>query len=220
MNVQNTKAIVTLLVGESYETNWRTFCKPQWESYANKYGYDLIALNRPLDASARAQNRSPAWQKCLILSQEFALPNGFDFIVNTGVLVLSASHHRELLESVYFGYEEKGGREWQMEMRPLSYELLKAGVVHWLDPRFNVMWSNTEFIYYPFLLRPELPRDFVSRAKRKLAKIMRLPSLKKLHGACITATFNNSFFLHFGGPNMQEMGLVDQLATSWLKYPF
>jgi hypothetical protein len=32
----------------------------------------------------------------------------------------SPQYHRELLEKTYTTYEEKGGREWHMEMRPLS----------------------------------------------------------------------------------------------------
>jgi len=44
-----------------------------------------------------------------------------------------------VLEHVYNSYEEKGGREWHMEQRPLSYELVKAAKEHWMDPRFNVL---------------------------------------------------------------------------------
>ncbi|MGP8244585.1 MAG: hypothetical protein ACLQVN_08715, partial [Bryobacteraceae bacterium] len=36
--------------------------------YARAYGFDVIALDQPIDTSERARRRSPAWQKCLILS--------------------------------------------------------------------------------------------------------------------------------------------------------
>jgi hypothetical protein len=36
------------------------------------YGYDLICIDEPLDDSERARKCNPSWQKCLILSQEFA----------------------------------------------------------------------------------------------------------------------------------------------------
>ena len=62
------KALVTLAVGKSYESIFDTYCRPLWSQYAEKYQFDLIVFTQPLDSSSRAQSRSPAWQKCLILS--------------------------------------------------------------------------------------------------------------------------------------------------------
>ena len=70
--MKNQKVIVTIAIGEKYVGSWKKYCQPNWQAYAHKYGYDLICLERPLDSSSRAQLRSPAWQKCLILSQGFA----------------------------------------------------------------------------------------------------------------------------------------------------
>ncbi|MBD1217750.1 MAG: hypothetical protein H9536_10600 [Aphanizomenon flos-aquae Clear-A1] len=64
------KAIVTLLIGQKYQERWKTICAKNWQQYADKHGYDLVCIDKPLDNSARAQNRSPAWQKCLILGDE------------------------------------------------------------------------------------------------------------------------------------------------------
>src|SRR5205085_9972201 len=50
-------------------SQWNRRCKANWQRYAEKYGYDLICLEQPLDTSARAQSRSVAWQKCLILGE-------------------------------------------------------------------------------------------------------------------------------------------------------
>ena len=36
-------------------------------------------------------------------------------------------------------------------MRPLSYELIKADLVHWIDHRFNAVWKNIKCLHYPFL---------------------------------------------------------------------
>ena len=58
----------------------------------------------------------------------YGLPGGFDSVVQTGVMVLSPRHHRTLLEAVYETYDDRGPG-WNYEMRPLSYELLRAGVV-------------------------------------------------------------------------------------------
>ncbi|PWT74318.1 MAG: hypothetical protein C5B60_06910, partial [Chloroflexi bacterium] len=203
------RALVTLAIGKKYAAFWHKVAEPSWRWYAQKYDFDLICIEHPLDISRRAQDRSAAWQKCLILSQDFAqryeqlvwldtdmlinnraapdvaadvplekvgaveemlfsprgltilpswprhlrkicgttgreyyaiwgLPNDCDAVVNTGLLVLSPRYHRELLESIYYDYEERGeGRELQMEMRPLSYELCRAGLIYWLDHRFN-----------------------------------------------------------------------------------
>jgi hypothetical protein len=66
------KAIVTLAIGDYYRNQWEELCRSNWTEYANKHGYDLFCLDKPLDLSARATDRSAAWQKCLILSVDFA----------------------------------------------------------------------------------------------------------------------------------------------------
>jgi lipopolysaccharide biosynthesis glycosyltransferase len=65
-------AIVTLVLGERFQNLWQTYCEWNWRQYAEKHNLDLIVLTEPLDRSDRAQSRSPSWQKCLILSQEFS----------------------------------------------------------------------------------------------------------------------------------------------------
>jgi hypothetical protein len=64
----NKKAIVTLAVGAEYAARFEALCRPNWAAYAERHGYDLVVITKPLDNSARAQGRSPAWQKCLIFS--------------------------------------------------------------------------------------------------------------------------------------------------------
>src|SRR5260370_9191320 len=221
--MKNQKAIVTFAIGEKYYTNWKNFCKPNWQAYGEKCGFDLICIDDRLDTSDRASKRSVSWQKCLILSQDVAgsydkivwidsdimlnacapdittgvsldkvgavedqtfsqlvflkrafnlwpeaiinytpqeyysnygLPGDCDRVFNAGVMVLSPQFHRSVLEHVYNYYEEKGGREWHMEQRPLSYEMVTAGKVHWIDPRFNVLWGFEEIANYPFLREP------------------------------------------------------------------
>lgn len=70
--MSNTKAIVTLAIGKQYLESWRRICLNNWQQYADAYDYDIICIDKLLDVSTRAQNRSPAWQKCLILSQDFS----------------------------------------------------------------------------------------------------------------------------------------------------
>jgi hypothetical protein len=65
-------AIVTLAIGDEHLSQWRKYCEPTWRAYATKHRHDLIVIDQPLDSSARAAERSMAWQKCLVLSQDFA----------------------------------------------------------------------------------------------------------------------------------------------------
>jgi hypothetical protein len=284
--MKNQQAIVSIAIGDKYLVNWKRYCEANWRSYANKNGFDLICFEQPLDKSERASKRSPAWQKCLILSQEavrdyervvwvdsdimfndcapditagvhrdkvgaiddggfsevfhkrihklwptaipnstpreyyrrYGLPDDCDKAVNTGVLVLSPFYHRDILEHVYDNYEEKGGREWHMEQRPLSYELLKRDLVQFLDPRFNVMLPVEEIVHYPFLLPPPAPPDpkgLLARIERKVRKMLPVSSPDQTFRiAAVNTIYQSSYFMHFGG-KIDDMALVNPGASSW-----
>jgi hypothetical protein len=265
-------AIVTLAVGARHRSLWHAHCKRNWEAYATRHGYDVICIDQPLDHSERAGERSPTWQKCLILGQpfansyerivwmdsdvlinpaapplvdgvpldrvgavdEYATPtrelyrqslqklyrhweaNGISFnrnetpaefyaafglpachtsVVQPGVLVLSPQHHRDLLERVY-SYEERGGDLWG-EWRPLSFELLEAGAVEWLDHRFNYPWPMYKAQHFPFLLN----HPHHTRARE-----------------AATAALNDVHCLHFAGSH-DEIGLVQQGGTTGIERP-
>jgi hypothetical protein len=66
------KAIVTLAVGKKFEILFNRVARSSWEMYCKKFSYDLIVATKLFDTSPRARSRSPAWQKLLILSQEFS----------------------------------------------------------------------------------------------------------------------------------------------------
>jgi len=300
--VKHSTVLVTLAIGDSYLQAWKTFCEPNWARYAAAHGYDLLCIDTPFDNSERSRQRSPAWQKCLILGQEFAnryervvwvdadiLVNAalspsitegvpvekvgavqvlttprrelylqalraykyldlkafketaqsaselaaellqtpqqyyenwglssqsLDGVVQTGVLVLSPRYHRELLEHVYYCYEDKGEARWHYEMRPLSYELLKANKVHWIDRRFNQSWIPYRMLHYPFLVSNQAENSFVDRVMRKLSKPFAKLTPASLMKMCATAAFINSYFLHFAG-SPADMKLVDPSVTSW-----
>jgi hypothetical protein len=282
--MSHSKAIVTIALGEKYLTMWRRVCEANWHAYAQKHGYDLICIDTPLDASERACQRSPSWQKCLILGQDairnadilinahtapsivdgvpidkvgavealsaptkeiyvqtlqrqyefwhstslinytgrdyyanWGLLADFDEVVQCGVLVLSPRYHRKLLEETYCKYEEKGGREWHMEMRPLSYELVRAGAVCWIDYRFNVNWGEQRAMYYPFLLDAGQPgrASLAVRVQGKLRRLGGAPRRRRVSRLCATVAFLNSFMLHFGGSDLADMELVDLNVNSW-----
>ena len=64
------KCLVTLTLGESYKKRFEEYSRASWVSYCNRHSIQLIVLDKPLDDSLRAQKRSPAWQKLLMLSQD------------------------------------------------------------------------------------------------------------------------------------------------------
>jgi hypothetical protein len=91
-------AIVTMTLGMPFELVWNEVCEPTWRAYAARHGYDVIAINRPLDTSIRAALRSPAWQKLLVLRPEVA--NGYDRIVWVDADVVINSEAPAIAEGV------------------------------------------------------------------------------------------------------------------------
>lgn len=289
----NTKAIVTLVIGDEHCKRWKRLCSHNWTQYAERHGYDIICIDTPLDTGERARNRSPSWQKCLILSQDFAknyerivwidsdilinaiaapdiveavplekvgsidewsqptselnllvqarrreldpsyagpyavegvkhytnfgLPNGYEQLVQAGVLVLSPAHHRAVFEHVYNTYENRGP-EWNYEQRPLSYELIKNDYAHWIDHRFNLVWWFYRILYAPYLF--PMTRDrwlFYERFKRKYLAITGVTAMCERLSA--TAAFTDSYFLHFAN-RARDMRFVDTSITSWDAFDF
>lgn len=119
----------------------------------------------------------------------YGLPRHFPHVVQTGVMVLSPAHHRDLLERTYSTYEDRGPG-WNYEMRPLSYEMLAAGCVHWIDPRFNYILGIYQSLHYPFLDDSE---DAARRAD------------------CLRDALRSTHFLHFAG-STEHMGLAASVA--------
>lgn len=269
----NKKAIVTLAVGKRFSRMVNNFCRENWKFYAEKYGYDLIICEELWDNSDFGKSRCAAWQKCLVLSQdwsqkydrivwvdtdiiinpnspditenipeekigavdEFSFPTkekyqlalsrmykhwenlgfnptinysapeyyknfgiecNFNEVVQTGVLLLNPKIHKEVLEHVYYNYEEKG---LNYEMRPLSYEILNNNFQYWLNKRFNMHIQFLKALYYPYLLELDIQRPSFLNKKEIL----------KLN---IETIFANSYFMHFTGAT-HEMKLLN-----WKKF--
>jgi hypothetical protein len=246
------QALVSIVIGEDYCAVWNRTARPTWEKYAEIHGFDVIVITSPFDTSDR---RSPAWQKCLILSQKWSqqyqrivwidadivinliAPNILDSagppsqvsatlvddqlslaekhilmerlfnqpiapdqalarwrtvqhniyiqnkidtkesnMVTTGVMVLSPSHHRRLLEETYAAPELSRGYEQPY----LSHAILTRGLLHEISPRFN--WG----IWGPALLScPGIARPTLNSADLE-------PQLPFLQGE-----FAKAYFLHF-----------------------
>ena len=284
--MENTKAIVTLAIGKYYLERWQKLCAENWSKYANNHGYEIICIDTALDNSPRAQSRSPAWQKCLILGDErvkkynqvvwidsdilinpnspciidnvpddrvgavssFAqfnerlpgkdqmlinriaefwnlpycnakeyyskalLPDSFDQVVQTGVMVLCPYKHNSILEYTYYHYDETPLGNFEMDA--LSYELLKANCIHWLDDKFNKVWVACMVMDYPFLLPPKKTEIKPIRLWKRFTRgHYQLPS-QKVTTAALNTAFLNNYFLHFAG-TVQYMPWVNTKITSW-----
>jgi len=69
------------------------------------------------------------------------LPRRGRYMIQPGVMVLSPRHHHELLEYIYYRYEDQGGDQMNYEMRPFSFEVQERNLQHWIDARFNALVS-------------------------------------------------------------------------------
>ncbi|MCG9886593.1 MAG: hypothetical protein MH825_13700 [Cyanobacteria bacterium] len=121
--------------------------------------------------------------------QQVGLPPQFSQVVQTGMLVLSPRHHRDLLELVYYKYEDAGSPLWNYEMRFLSYELLERDRVAWVDPRFNALWMMYKALHAPALLA------------------YRRGEHRSLFLEHLTAAYRTNYFLHFAGCGMEMAAL-------------
>ena len=152
---------------------------------------DQCLLSHPSLATAFAVNNG--WHNGpSALSQMFYKSNGLDapadYHLNTGVLVASPKHHRELFEYTYrthkdvpHSYQEQAG---------LSFEIISRGLHQPIDPRFNALWLEYKTACYSFLFQ--------------------IPALFPL---CIATALQNCFFLHFAG-RIADMQWIDPKVIS------
>lgn len=127
--------------------------------------------------------------------------------INTGVLVFETNLHREMLRNFYDSYEE--GPFSIFENVPLSYELLRSGLVHFVDPRFNADYLFELMESYPYLLL----KEFQSASRENL----------RLRILAANVLWNNNFFLHCvaGAPTAREdIRWIFRSASEWDKYTF
>lgn len=102
--------------------------------------------------------------------------------VNTGVLVLSPAHHRDLLADLYMLPDSPDPLS-QYEQPYLSHALVSSKQLYPLDRRFNRLWFDEMLALYPFLLYQD-PKD---------------PGWESLVHLCVQAAYTNAYGLHFAG---------------------
>ncbi len=116
--------------------------------------------------------------------QFWGLPSDIKHIIQTGVMVLSPRHHRQILEHVYYSYDDKGSSLYNYEMRPLSYEIQTHGLHHLIDPQFNSLLTAALYrLTYCHNRKLSTLQEAIDFCKRELT---------------------NCYFLHFAGPKVQH----------------
>jgi hypothetical protein len=146
------KAIVTLVVGDRCYRPWNRFLRAGWEHWATCHGYSLVVFDQPLDDSARAKARSPAWQKLLAMAApelaafDQALWVDADVFIRAGAPdPLSDAQGSQILMARDVGSPLAHEPSWFRESwsRILRHSLLKA------KPEYALLFSR-------------LDRDFLS----------------------------------------------------------
>lgn len=126
--------------------------------------------------------------------KNFGIETDIAEVMQTGVIVASPKYHKEIFEKVYYNYEDKGSPQWNYEMRPLSYEIIKSDRVVWLPQEFNIIVSTYLMTNYEFLMQINSSTSGGS-----------MPYAKE----CLNTAFKNSYFLHFAGMGFSKMQLID-----------
>lgn len=132
-----------------------------------------------------------------------------DRMLNAGVICFSPRRHAELFRYVYDKYDEKGAPNF-FENVPLSYEIVASGLAHWMDSKFNHLWTWDKELYYPFLLHLHLHKSGIPLLK-SLLRGYAFPFQRKIAAACISSSLHNCQVLHFAGC-ANEMEFVDAKA--------
>jgi hypothetical protein len=122
---------------------------------------------------------------------------GLTEVVQAGVLVCSPKDHRQIFESVYNNYEDTHGPEWNYELPPISYELLKAHMVHWISPRFNFCVYPVMAAFYPDFFSKK--NSSITSIVDKLFRRLRIGDQQKAELIYLKNIYDLSIFMHFAG---------------------
>lgn len=130
-----------------------------------------------------------------------------NYVLQTGVFVCSPKYHRQIFEHVYNTYEDTHGAEWNYEMPAISYELVKADLVHWISNRFNFVVPVIMGAFYPELLESNPTK--LSLKERIINKLLgKSDSQIKKQKIALQNIYELSIFMHFTAVT-HLMGLVD-----------
>lgn len=85
------KAIVTMIIGDETAEMWRRYSRPTWDAYAERHGYEIVALAEPVRPELVSAAKPVHWQKCFLLQHPDLA--GYDYVVWIDADVL-INHHR------------------------------------------------------------------------------------------------------------------------------
>lgn len=120
------KCIVTIVIGEAYQTTWDRTYRRCMEAYAARHGYDLVIIRDYLDPGPVGRTRSPHWQKLLILDHPRVKSHQHAVWIDADILV---NHHHAPCIVTATGPTEKIG--------VVTYSVAEAGTPRRLDNRYN-----------------------------------------------------------------------------------
>lgn len=174
---------------------------PHLVGAADEFGYPTPELHhRALRQLYKLWGAHGAPFETNLTAQELYRVGGFERefpnAIQAGMLVLTPNH-REILEYVYFHYTQSTLKGLSNETRPLSYELLSAGLVHWMEPHWHARWLIEKQLRYPFLFsEPHHP----------------------LLEQCATRALAENCMLHFAG-SPHELSAVNLNAPELTRIP-
>jgi hypothetical protein len=156
-HVTPSAALVTLLLGPSVTTAWRTHAEARWRRFCTRHGLDLVPVTTAPDDSPRARARSPAYQKLLLPSLD-ALARYDRLIWADADLILTerAPNPLRLVPPERVGAVVSGAHV-PVELRPM---LLKRLGRHALDPEADpaAVWAADQRSFYRAAGLPERDR--------------------------------------------------------------
>lgn len=95
---QRRRAIVTMLVGDRYISEWDQYCRNNWLAYGKRHDCDVVVLTEPVLPSAVTRERTLHWQKLLIPSLP-ALRQYQQVAWLDGDILINSSHAPSIFES-------------------------------------------------------------------------------------------------------------------------
>jgi hypothetical protein len=137
-------AIVSVVIGETYEAMWGQLCAASWIAYVERMGFDLIVFKARLDP---ADARSPAWQKLLIL----ALPwmQRYERVVWLDSDIIISPGAPDILE--FAGPPEKVGLVLEgARLSPAEQQVYLERLHKMIAPpdSLDYLWSNSQIAAY------------------------------------------------------------------------
>lgn len=120
------KCLVTILIGDDYRKTWERTYRDCLAAYANRHGYDLLVIGDYLDNGPKGRERSPHWQKLLILEHPRVRDYRHAVWIDADILV---NHHRAPCVVSAAGDSDKIG--------VVTYSEAEVGTPRRLDNRFH-----------------------------------------------------------------------------------